>query len=91
MEERKAYTVAVGNLSLMPWRQKSNKEFCRILKEECKGFLGVNPHPPMGTLLLFDSEWNARRARNILMNYKIKVGDNVCECFIPAEYLAESR
>jgi len=63
---------------------KNNKKFIEIIKG-LDGFIGVHPAYPHGTLLLFDSENNAKRGRNILKAKGVKCGTNITECFIPNE------
>lgn len=85
MKEVEAWTVAVGNFSMNPFRQRGYKEFFAWLKEQ-PGFYGVHPEPPHGTLILFATENNAKSARNLIRSeWKIQTGRNICKCFIPAE------
>lgn len=92
-KETKVYTVAVPNLAgtipgtLTPKHMKETKKLLRYVKK-LDGFLGLHPVPPHGTLLLFKTENQAKRARNLLendlqINY---IGDNITEVFIPEEY-----
>lgn len=83
MKEVKAYTVAIGNFSI-PFTRDQKKIIKILMKLD--GFYGLHPAYPHGTLLLFDSENNAKRARNELDMYGVQTGRNICECFIPEEY-----
>lgn len=71
----KAYTVAVGNFS--PFRRGSRNalKFIKTLD----GLIGVHPCYPRGTLILFDSENNAKIARNLMESKGIRTGINICE------------
>lgn len=89
-KEVKAYTVAVPNLAgTIPGtlkHMKDTKKFLRYVKK-LDGFIGIHPIPPRGTLLIFDTENNAKRARNLLDNdLKVQTGTNICEIFIPEQY-----
>ena len=83
MTEVKAYTVAIGNFSI-PFT-KDQKKVLKIIKN-LDGFYGLKPCYPHGTLLLFNTENNAKRARNELDSLGIQTGTNICEVFIPEEY-----
>ena len=93
MKEISAWTVAVPNLAgtirgtLRSRYIKDTKKLLNYVKK-LDGFLGIHPIPPKGTLLLFRTENDAKRARNLLIHdLKLNnVGDNICECFIPEEY-----
>ena len=93
MKEISAWTVAVPNLAgtirgtFRPRYLKDSKKLLNYV-QKLDGFLGVHPAPPHGTLLLFRTENDAKRARNLLIHdLKLNnVGDNICECFIPEEY-----
>lgn len=92
-EEIKAYTVAVPNLAgtipgtRTPKHIKNTKKLLRYVKK-LDGFIGIHPIPPRGTLLIFDTENNAKRARNMLVSdLEInQVGTNITEIFIPKQY-----
>ena len=90
-EERKAYTVAVPNLAgtmpgtFKPRMIRDSKKLLNYVKN-LDGFLGVHPVPPRGTLLIFDTENNAKRAQNLIANdLKVQTGNNICEIFIPKD------
>lgn len=46
---------------------------------------------PRGTLLLFDTENNAKGARNVLRFNGVKCGDNICKAYVDKKYLEESK
>ena len=71
----KAYTVAVGNFD--PHNKKSRQAIKFIA--DLEGFIGFHPHYPDGTLCVFDSENNAKIARNRMDNEGIQTGYNICE------------
>lgn len=90
-DERIAYTVAVPNLAgtipgtFKPRMIKDTKKLLNYVKN-LDGFLGVHPVPPRGTLLIFDTENDAKRARNLIANdLKVQTGNNICEIFIPKD------
>jgi len=83
MTEVKAYTVAIGNFSIPFTRDQ--KKILKIIKN-LDGFYGLQPHYPHGTLLIFKSENDAKRAKNQLDSLGILTGKNICEVFIPSEY-----
>ena len=84
----KVWTVAVGNLPA-PWQVtkiKGAKRAVRYIQKQ-DGFLGVHPLPPRGTLCLFETENDAKRARNNMRMRGIECGSNIGECFIDRKYL----
>lgn len=79
--EVKTYTVAVGHID--PFNEKSVRAVEYIKK--LKGLLGVHSEE-RGTLLLFKSEKEAKKARKKLNNKGIITGCNIYECFIDKKY-----
>ena len=77
---RKAYTVAIGNFSIILTRDQ--KKALKIIQDQ-KGFLGLHPCYPKGTLCIFDTENHAKIARNNMEDAGIHCGNNICEIFIP--------
>ena len=71
----KGYTVATGNIDLL--KSKSRKAARFMGKQE--GFVGCMPCPPHGTLWIYKTEADAKRARNIAEGEGIKCGSNICE------------
>ena len=87
-----AYTVAVPNLagtiphSNSPKHWRDTKKLLNYVKK-LDGFLGIHPVPPRGTLLVFKTENDAKRARNSLEHdLKVQTGTNIIQIFIPREY-----
>lgn len=80
MTEKKAYTVAIGNIPLFP--RKETRQAVEYIKT-LKGFIGVHPVYPRGTLCLFETKNDAIGARNLMRAKGIHCGDNICEVFIP--------
>ena len=76
LSEMRAWTVAVGNLPIFP--TKRTKKTMELIKSQ-DGFIGVVPFYPRGTLILFETENDAKGARNVYRFYGIKCGDNICE------------
>ena len=72
----RAWTVAIGNLPLIP--TKKARKTIELIKSQ-EGLIGVNPCYPRGTLILFETENDAKGARNIFRLNGIKCGDNICE------------
>lgn len=90
--EVKAYTVAVPNLagtvpgSFTRGHIRDTKKLLNYVKK-LDGFLGIHPAPPRGTLLIFKTENDAKRARNLLEHdLKVQTGKNICEIWIPEQY-----
>lgn len=80
---KKAYTVAIPNLPLFP-----NKKVIKFIKkiQTMDGFIGVRPEYPYGTLMVFDTENNAKIARNrikVYPGYEGTVGKNIGVIYIP--------
>lgn len=78
----KAYTVAVGNVDPFNKRSVAAVEYIKTLP----GLIGVHPHYPDGTLILFDTENNAKIARNMMNAKGIQTGRNICEVEIDDIY-----
>lgn len=84
------YTVAIANLPTIPTREI--KEFVNWLTT-LDGFIGLRPEYPHGTLLLFETENQAKIARNRISTYKggVQTGNNICEVFIDAVYVDQAK
>lgn len=76
----KAWSVAVGNIN--PLKKDSRKAVEYISK--LKGFVGLFPHYPQGTLCFFKTENDAKRGRNLMGAKGIQTGHNICEFEIGA-------
>ena len=82
----KCYTVAIPNLPLFP--SKAVMDFVKYVTS-LEGCYGMRPEYPHGTLLIYDTENNAKGARNLIRAYKGyggQVGKNIGEIYIPREY-----
>lgn len=87
--ESVCYTVAIPNLPIIP--SKGVKKFVKYISG-LKGFVGLRPEYPHGTLLIFMTENDAKSARNLIRNYEGydgNVGTNICEVYVPNEFLKE--
>lgn len=71
----KAYTVAIGNFSI-PFTKDQKKIVEEIKKMD--GFVGLH-FSSYGTLLLFETENNAKVGRNILRSMNVQTGINITE------------
>jgi len=81
------YTVAIPNLPLVP--SKKVMEFVKWM-HDLEGFVGIRPEYPHGTLIVFKTENDAKRARNLIRTYPEydgTVGNNIGEVFVPGEYV----
>lgn len=86
MNEVELWTVAIGNLPLFPWLHKDIRELLKLIKG-MDGFTGIYPNYPQGTLLLFDTENNAKGATNILRFRGVQCGTNICKVLVDKKYV----
>lgn len=94
MDEKKENEVicwmfAIGNFKGRRGNRKQRameKKIVSILKE-LDGFVGLHFCPPRGTLLIFDSEYNAISARNYMRYNQVECGVNICEVRVDKKYL----
>lgn len=88
--EVSVYSVAIPNLAV-PWENTEKEvEDTRIVLmwiQTLDGFVGIYPMAPYGTLILFKSENQAKRGRNLISMKGIKVGTDITEVFIDREYI----
>ena len=69
------WSVATGNVN--PFMKKSREAVKYI--QTLEGFVAVHPTPEnRGTLWMFDSENNAKGARNLMRSKGIQCGNNIC-------------
>ena len=88
--EVSAWTVAVGNIPLNPFKmKKAEKALKYIVKLE--GFIGFTPCAPYGTLCLFKTENDAKGARNLMRAKGIQTGINIGEVYIDKMYLEQAE
>ena len=86
-DEVVCYAFAIANFPII--LDKKVKKFMKYI-EGLDGFQGFYPHYPHGTLLIFNTENNAKAARNLVRNYRGYtggVGDNIGEVYINKKYL----
>ena len=88
--EVKCWAFAVGNISLNPFKIKKCKEALDYIQRQ-DGFLGFHPEPPKGTICIFDSENNAKGARNMCRSMGITCGKSIEECFVDVRYLRHAK
>ena len=81
--EVRLWTVATGYVD--PFKKASRDEVDFIKK--LHGFIGVHPVPGRGTLWLFDTENNAKIARNKMEGKGIVCGRSICDCGVDKKYL----
>ena len=73
--DRYLWSVATGNVNPIMKRSREAVKYIQTLD----GFVAVHPTPDgRGTLWLFDSENNAKGARNLLRAKGVKCGSNIC-------------
>lgn len=92
-DEESCWTVVVGNAP-MPWHSRKVKREAKAVFEyikELEGFLGVTPIYPNGTLLIFKTENDAKRAKNRLDAKGVITGSHICEVFVKKEYLQQTK
>ena len=85
------WTVAIGNFCGIFGSRKQKRAEKALLEmlKKMDGFVGIHLAPPNGTLLIFDSEYNAVSARNWLRYNGVKCGDNICECYVDKRLINE--
>ena len=86
-DEVVCYAFAIPNLPLFP--DKNVVEFLKWC-QTLDGFQGLYPNYPDGTLLIFDTENNAKGGRNLIRAYpgvQFPCGENIGEVFINKKYL----
>lgn len=69
------YTVATGNVDFL---KKSSRDAVKYISQ-LEGLMGVHPMPPKGTLWIFDTENNAKKAKNKMEANGIQCGYNITE------------
>lgn len=86
MTEIKCYAFGIGNLSLNPLTlRKQNRILKRI--QGLEGFIGIHPAYPGGTLVIFDTENNAKGGRNLMRSWEIECGREIGEIYVDSRYL----
>ena len=82
-DKKYVWTVAIGNFN--PFKKES-REAVKFIKD-LEGLVAVHPVYPKGTLLLFDSENNAKGAKNLMEAQGIQCGRNICRGWINGDTL----
>ena len=93
MKEVKCWTVAIGQMPSMFARRKvkkSAKEAIAYISEQ-EGFIGFHPVFGRGTLCMFATENDAKRARNMMRYKGIECGHNIFEIFIDESYVNQGE
>lgn len=83
MAERKCYAIGTGRID--PWR-KASREAVKYIKS-LEGFQGVHILPDLKNLWIFDTENNAKRAKNNMESKGIQCGKNIGEIYVDENYL----
>ena len=84
--EVKVWCFTVGNLPrVMLFARKGVKEAVKLIRKQ-EGFIGFYINRPDGTLCLFDSENNAKGAKNVL-GFKGAYVGNIFEAYIDKSYM----
>lgn len=81
MDKRTIFTFAVGNMPFNPREIYKTVEYFKMQP----GFIGLHPHYPRGTMLVFDTLNNAKRARNIFEDNGIKCGNYIMRGTLTAD------
>lgn len=87
MSEKKLWTVAIPNFEgpFGSRRQRKVEERLLTFIQKLDGFVAISPQYPRGILLLFETENNAKGARNLLRAEGVTCGTHICECSVPEE------
>ena len=86
-DELKAWAVATGNLPRWydaPWVKRGARRALRFIADQ-PGFLAFCPSPPCGTLCIFATENDAKRARNSMEAAGVPTGQRISECYVPRD------
>lgn len=73
-EYRYLWSVATGDVNPLFKKSRKAAEYMR----DQPGFVAIHPASPRGILWLYDSENNAKGARNMARTKGIKCGNNIC-------------
>lgn len=83
--DHEAWAFGIGVFSLNPFRQKGYRKFIKWLKSR-PGFLGMHPMD-RGTLLIFDTENNAKGSKNLVESqWGVQTGNGVHLVYVPREF-----
>lgn len=84
--EVSCFTVSIANL---PMNDKT-VEFMKWV-QTFDGFVGIYPHYPYGTLILFKTENDAKGGRNLLRAKGYGTGKNIGEVFVEKQYVERKK
>ena len=76
--ERLVWAIPIGNIptNFLQWLLvKKGTRLAMELFVEQEGFIGFYPNKPYGTLCIFDTENNAKSARNVFKYFGGKAGN----------------
>lgn len=87
-DQVRVWTVVTGEFRPFAiGKQRRIQERVISLIRKTEGLIGVHPVPGRGTLFLYASENEAKRAKNILDGEGVQTGRNIGEALIPiADY-----
>lgn len=87
--EVSVYTVGIGNFKPFAiGKQKKVQDEVLDFIKKLEGFIGVYPYYPHGTLCLFKTENDAKRAKNSMQAKGIQTGKNIGEVYVDKKYLS---
>jgi len=74
-EGEEMYSVATGVVNNL---RKASREAVKVMCTQ-EGFVATHNVSGYGTLWFYDSENNAKGARNVARSFGIQCGDNICK------------
>jgi len=85
------WTVAIPEIRpfLMGKKRKAQDKALRFI-QKLEGFVGFHPVIGRGTLCLFRTENEAKRARNLIQDAGCPTGYNITECWAPRDSIPEA-
>ena len=83
MAEVKCYGIGTGRVDLL---KKASRDAAKYIKD-LDGFIGVHILPDLRNLWIFDTENNAKRAKNLMESKGIKCGKGIGEIYVDEKYL----
>lgn len=92
-EAAEAWIFAIGNLPKRFTKRtiKLMAKKALALARKQPGFVGIHPQPPHGTLLIYRTENDAKRAKNNLEFEGVVCGKGIAKVFIDKRYVEEAR
>lgn len=83
IDGKAVYSVATGVVDM---KRKASRNAAKYIAS-LEGFIALHPAYPRGILWLFDSENNAKSARNMMEAKGIQCGKNICKGTIEGDTL----